>query len=216
MSVSQWRWLNGRTSPAPLLTVGPRVCHPVRRLNSRSLVYCWVCRAVLLHPRGSPVLTHPRSLFTHWLFCPLPPTDWPGRILLLYHHTVWQTLRHTLVYTHAQRFQMDSKLYRYIKNTSVHLAKENMQRTLFADGFPVFPTVCPPISSQWKPSTSLNPNSPCVFTHVRICCGGSALCKSRSTLASLTIVSRTCPPVISSHWQNQMSDNILCSFSNGV
>lgn len=77
-----------------------------------------------------------------------------------------------------------------------------MQCTLFADGFPVFPTVCPPICSQWKPSTSLNPNSLCVFTHVHVCCCGSALCKSLSTLASLTIVSGTCPTatVISSNW----------------
>lgn len=88
---------------------------------------------------------------------------------------------------------MDSKLYIFIyidiKNTSLDLAKKNMQCTLFADGFPVFPTVCPPISFQWKPSTSLNPNSLCVFTHTRVCCCGSVHCKSPSTLGSLTIVS---------------------------
>lgn len=95
--------------------------------------------------------------------------------------------------THAQRFQMDFKLYIFIyidiKNPSLDLAKKNMQCTLFADGFPVFPTVCPPISFQWKPSTSLNPNSLCVFTYTRVCCCGSVHCKSPSTLGSLTIVS---------------------------
>lgn len=104
--------------------------------------------------------------------------------------------------THTRTVFPDGFQITYMyKNTSVHLAKKSMQCRLFADGSPVFPTVCPPISSQWKPSTSLNPNSLCVFTHTDVCCCASALCKSLSTLASLTIVSKTCPAatVISSH-----------------
>lgn len=80
-------WLNF-TCAFCWLCVRPwlHACLPARRLNGRSSAYCWDSGLILLHPHHGLALTHPWSLFTHWLFCPLPPTASPDRILPLSRH----------------------------------------------------------------------------------------------------------------------------------
>lgn len=87
--MSQGRWMDGLISPVPFVDcVCPwlHACLPARRLNGCSSAYCWDSGLILLHPHHGLALTHPWSLFTHWLFCPLPPTASLDRILPLSRH----------------------------------------------------------------------------------------------------------------------------------
>lgn len=189
LHMSRGRWMNGLISSTPLLTVCTMVscvlcaCRPARRVNGFSSMHCWVRGLILLHPHHGLALTHPRSLFTHWLFCPLPPTTSLGRIPLLSHqgrtavYTGQQTARHytrcTICTDGLKAAAEYTCTWTFWKNIICSMISKSFFFKL--NIFPVVPTACPPtlISIQWKPSTSLNPISLCVFMCFCVCYCGS-------------------------------------------
>lgn len=131
-------------------------CCPARRLNSCSSAHCWARGPVLLHPHHGLALTHPRSLFTHWVFCPLPPTAVRGRIPLLSPprtvsgvHMLANSLHRE---PHTQYVQMDSEWRQSVpepieKDTATSRAAWYQDVYLFwfffffkLNSFPVVPT----------------------------------------------------------------------------
>lgn len=157
--LSRRRWMNGSFhlhfcwQCAPMLAC-TCVCHPARRLNGCSSAHCWVGGLILLHAHYGLALTYPRGLFTHWLFCPLPPTVSLRRIPLLSHQgrAAVYTGRQTHALTHMPyvqydvQMQMCNRIYlniqKYTNCTSYsHLIWRRFSQVEWFIQF-FFPTVC--------------------------------------------------------------------------
>lgn len=190
--MSQERWMNGVISPAPLLTVQLHACLlwgywmavPLRIVeleasSSHTLIMAlgWrIPEASSLIDSSVPFL--PRLRQAESCYCPTTRCTRAGK----------QSGSHSC--THAQYVQMDSEEHTWT------FSKNNMQCTLFAHlisscfiqtklVFQLFPQFAlhpqPPLSG--KPSTSLNPNSLCVFMLACVSHCGSVCIVSALTLS---------------------------------
>ena len=142
----------------------------------------WPCADASQKPLHSLTLLSPSS---HGLAGQNPAIVPPRGV-----HRLANSPTHT--HTHHVRYvQMDSKQQHSIpepvekKKKKKHLLTYHIRFFFFffykLNSSPVVPTVCPStlISSQWKPSTSLNPKSLCVFISACVCYCGSVCSVSK-------------------------------------